>query len=233
VSPYVRPAVESLVFFDAQGQVIDYGNRWSGSPPDDSYSVDSHTERFAPLLTVAEALIEYLEASFEVDVLEGPEVVAKMLRPREEATRTVRLEPRDPRSAPLTIQLVPYPGVGVEAGILRHSFFPHCGCDACDETWESQAEGLEQLVLAVADGGFWERPSPGGSSWVHTGHEHSEGGESGSVDASVYPAARLEALRDPRRPESGRWAPWPRRQVSPALSDGEPQPGGAAESTPQ
>ena len=46
-----------------QFNVIEYGNRWAsrgGTPPEDSYSVDEHPERFAPLHTVAAALIDYL-----------------------------------------------------------------------------------------------------------------------------------------------------------------------------
>ena len=73
MSTYVRPAVESPVFYDAQGRVIEYGRRWVGMPPDDTYSVDTHPERFAPLHAVAEALLEYLQGTFEVDAIEGPE----------------------------------------------------------------------------------------------------------------------------------------------------------------
>ncbi|NLF05967.1 MAG: hypothetical protein GX593_13330 [Actinomycetales bacterium] len=233
MSTYVRPAVESPVFYDAQGQVIEYGSRWPDSPPVDTYSVVTHPERFDPLRAVAEALIAHLQETFEVDIIEGPEAVEQMLRPREDAIRTVRIEPRDPSCAPVTIQIDSYPGVEVEAGLLERAWFPPCGCDACDETWESAAEGLEQLVLAVVDGGFWEQPGPFGSSWVEIGHEHPEGRQSGSVDASQYPAARLEALRDPRRPTSGRWASWPRRRVSPASSDVEPRPGEASVASPR
>lgn len=57
VSPYLRPTIESPIFLDAEGQVIDYGNRWGGSPPEDTYSVDTHPERFAPIHAIADALI--------------------------------------------------------------------------------------------------------------------------------------------------------------------------------
>ncbi|WP_424980865.1 DUF6226 family protein [Microbacterium sp. S308A+] len=35
---------------------MSYGSRWGGSPPEDSYSVETNLERFAPLHTVADAL---------------------------------------------------------------------------------------------------------------------------------------------------------------------------------
>ena len=57
MSSYVRPLIEAPVFRDADGAVINYGSRWHGSPPEDTYSVDTHPERFAPLHVVADALI--------------------------------------------------------------------------------------------------------------------------------------------------------------------------------
>src|SRR5690606_12708315 len=63
-----RPEIDAPVFRDADGRVIDYGNRWSGSPPEDTYSVDTHPERFAPLSVVADALVDHLRETFEVEV---------------------------------------------------------------------------------------------------------------------------------------------------------------------
>src|SRR5690625_4141229 len=77
---YVRPSVESVEFRDDDGNIIDYGNRWAsrgGIPPEDSYSVDGHPERFAPLHTIAAALIDYLVSTYEVDVEEGPHVTTR------------------------------------------------------------------------------------------------------------------------------------------------------------
>ena len=49
------------------------------------------------------------------------------------------------------------PAVLVHAGALCELTFPDCACDACDETAQSEAEGLEQFVLAVTAGTFRER----------------------------------------------------------------------------
>jgi hypothetical protein len=35
VSSYLRPSIDVPVFRDANGKLIDYGNRWSGSPPNE------------------------------------------------------------------------------------------------------------------------------------------------------------------------------------------------------
>jgi len=59
---YTRPAIKTQDFRDEFGAVIRYGTRWTGAPPDDSYSRVSNPERFTPLHTVADALIEYLRA---------------------------------------------------------------------------------------------------------------------------------------------------------------------------
>lgn len=71
VTGYARPEIPVQVFRDAAGQIIEYGNRWgAGAPPEDSYSVDTHPERFAPLHTVAEALIAHLTAGYDTAVSE-------------------------------------------------------------------------------------------------------------------------------------------------------------------
>lgn len=52
--PFVRPELTPRDYRDADGQAIDYGNRWgTGSPPENSYSVETHGERFEGLHEVA------------------------------------------------------------------------------------------------------------------------------------------------------------------------------------
>jgi hypothetical protein len=68
VSAYQRPSIDARVFRNADGLLIDYGNRWAGSPPEDTYSVDTHPERFAPLHEVADALITHVCDSYDVEV---------------------------------------------------------------------------------------------------------------------------------------------------------------------
>lgn len=163
---YVRPRIEPLTFSDDEGAVIDYGKRWErfdGQPPEDRYEVETHLERFAPLHTVAEALIDHLAKTYDVSVEEGASVCADLRDPppsHEHVVRAVRLTPTDPLSAPITLVLTDYPSVLVQAGLLADFVHPTCGCDACDEEWESMAEQLEAHVLDVVAGGLREFVSP-------------------------------------------------------------------------
>jgi hypothetical protein len=135
VSSYVRPAVEAAVFRDGGGRVIEYGNRWEGLPPEDTYSVDTHPERFAPLHTVADALIAHLRDTYDVGVEESDDVVADLIRaPFHDVVRAVRMRPRDPACASLTVVMTTYPGIYLHAGVLHDFHYPVCGCDACDST---------------------------------------------------------------------------------------------------
>lgn len=68
---YVRPRWPDPVFRDRAGAVIDYGSRWDrAGPPADTYSIDSHPERFAPLHL--DALIERLAQIYDVQVSQMP-----------------------------------------------------------------------------------------------------------------------------------------------------------------
>lgn len=109
---YERPEIQAPTFRDEAGLAIPYGARWGmDSPPDDSYSVESHLERFAPLHLVADALIAHLIATFDVEVTEGPDALAGLEVSGAGILRAVRLRPRDPACASLTIALTSYPGV--------------------------------------------------------------------------------------------------------------------------
>lgn len=154
---YVRPVVAEQRFTDADGQVIDYGNRWRlTGPPDDSYSVESNTERFAPLHTVADALVAHLVDAYDVTVEDGLDD-ARLQDWGRPILRAVRLTPTDPQAASVLIAWTDYPGVALHAGLLLQSSWPVCGCDACDDSWELLADEIEHTVLAVATGGFTER----------------------------------------------------------------------------
>ena len=132
-----------MTFHDESGNVIDYGNRWDGSPPEDAYSRTSNLERYAPLHTVAEALIAHLCAEYQAEVVETTSP---------EGERTVELVPANSDGAPIKLRFTDFPGIEVfvgESGWMR----PSCGCDACDETWEESADDMERFVLgAVEDG---------------------------------------------------------------------------------
>lgn len=154
---YQRPDFPNGTFRDASGEVIPYGRRWRGeSPPEEAYRVSTHSERFAPLHAVAEALIEYLLRRYDAWSRDDPAVVADLMSGRDDIVRAVRITPAGDDAAPLTFAFTGYPGVVLHAGLLHDFHFPSCGCDACDESAAALADELEETVTAVTDGRYRE-----------------------------------------------------------------------------
>lgn len=138
---YERPVLDLGIYLDEQGEPIEYGRRWGmGHPPEDTYSVTRHPERFAPLLEVATALQAHVAEHFE---------------PADD-TASLRFAERD------------FPSVEVWAGVAGYERFPVCGCDACDEDVEAMAGELEDFVFSVLNGDFQESWERGGiaTQWV-------------------------------------------------------------------
>lgn len=212
MAPYVRPSIDAPVFRDAGGAVIDYGNRWHGSPPEDTYSVDTHPERFAPLHRVADALIAYLGETYDVDIAEGPETVMDLMRcPSHDVVRSVLVRPNDPTCASLTLVYTAYPGIFMHAGLLHDFHYPVCGCDACDSDWVGEADDLEQQVLATAEGHYRETIGRGRRPWVGYVFTHPDGGgSSGQSSSQDLPTGRLERAAPTLRDLPAGWGPWPR-----------------------
>lgn len=216
MSSYLRPAIDAPVFRDADGDVIDYGNRWGGSPPEDTYSVDTHPERFAPLHTVADALIAHLHATYDVEVDEGVETAADLLHPAyHDVVRSVRMRPNDRTCASLTFVFTTYPGICMHAGLLNDFLYPVCGCDACDSSWEGEADDLERQVLAVVDGRYRESIDRGIRPWVAHRFTYPDGGTRGGRSlAHDIPAARVKAAEPLLRAVADGWSPWPPAALS-------------------
>lgn len=212
MSSYTRPAIDAPVFRDADGQVIDYGNRWSGSPPEDTYSVDTHPERFAPIHTVADALIAHLRDSYDVDVDEGSEVASDLRHPTyHDVVRAVRIRPNDPTCASLTVVFTAYPGVYVHAGLLNDFHYPVCGCDACDSNWQAEADELERQVLAVVAGRYRETVERRGlDPWIGHAFTYPDGSSSGGSREQGASRERLEAAASILRRLPEGWSAWPR-----------------------
>lgn len=210
VSSYRRPSIDAPVFCDADGQVIDYGNRWVGSPPEETYSVDTHPERFAPLHTVADALIAYLRDTYDVQLIEGEETAADLLHPAPEVVRAVRIRPNDPACAALTFVFTAYPGIILHAGLLHDLHYPVCGCDACDSHWAAEADELEKHVLAVVSGHYREGIERGSPTWVEYAFAYPDGRASGRSRAQDSAAERLNSAEPILRNLSEGWAAWPR-----------------------
>lgn len=239
MTEYLRPRVAPMVFRDESGEVVEYGTHWAdreGTPPEDSYSVVSHPERFAPLHTVATALIDHLVAAYDVEREEGQHVTEGLLHPPtpEETVRAVRLTPRSEACAPLVIVLTAFPGVRLYAGVLFSEPYPSCGCDACDERWEPLADELEWETFSIVGGGFAEDVSEPRRATGSYDHGHGlvkgmgqtvsyrlraldgESQKSGQSRAEDVPAAllrragaQLEAVA--AASPDGTWLPWPAR----------------------
>ena len=212
---YVRPPLPAATYYSREGEPIPYGRQWGADGPDpDSYSVDSHPERFAGLHVVARALIDHLAAVYDVDVQDGPVHAAEIVVDVKDVLEAVRVAPRDPGAAALTFVLTGYPGVVVHAGVLHDFPFPVCGCDACDETVETTADRLEMLVLSVAAGGYSERYPVGRKRWSEyalTAFDGS-GSEGGQGEPASAAATRLQDAELRLREVDGGWSPWPLRR---------------------
>jgi len=213
MEPYVRPALPAQEFRDAEGTVIPYGERWGmGSPPDDAYSVLTHAERFQPLHDVARALIAYLECAYDVTASEDPAYVADLPENYVAATTAVRLTPAGADSAPMTIAFTSHPGVVVRAGAVYVEPFPVCGCDACDDTAESEAERLESTVFGIVSGGLKEYLTGPRRKVFAYDLTVADGGSSGTQGTHAFSPERLKTARATLRDRSGAWAPWSFRE---------------------
>ncbi|WP_414684645.1 DUF6226 family protein [Microbacterium sp.] len=99
MSVYVRPWEVPRLFVGALGRPIPDGQRWGvDGPPDDSYSVTSNLERFSLLHDVADALIVWLQETYDATVGETPEAVADLLRAPTDAVRAARVRRRRRRA---------------------------------------------------------------------------------------------------------------------------------------
>ena len=212
VSSYTRPSIDTPVFRDADGRVIDYGSRWSGSPPEDTYSVDTHPERFAPVHTVADALIAHLRDTYDVAVEEGEEMAADLLHPAfHDVMRAVRMRPSDAACACLTLVFTAYPGIYMHAGLLNDFHYPVCGCDACDSNWQGEADDLERQVLAIAAGHYRETIERRGvDPWVGYSFTLTDGATSGGSREQGLSRECFNAAESILRKVPEGWSAWPR-----------------------
>lgn len=211
---YVRPAIASREFYDASGNVISYGDRWGFEPtPDDAYGVTSNLERFGPLHAVADALIAHFVDVYEVTVTEDAAFARDILHTRTDVLRAVRVVPRGPDTAPLTFVFTSFPSVIVHAGAMHDFLFPVCGCDACDEGWEYQADEMEWQLRAIAAGGYEERVWDGAELGVTMSLRAADGSArmSGETRVEDFPADRLAEARARLKRLPGGWSKWSRR----------------------
>jgi hypothetical protein len=213
---YVPPVWSDPVFRDGTGAVIEYGSRWGwGGPPADTYSVDSHPERFAPLHLVADTLIEHLAQTYDVRIDRDASCADDFLHPPD-FERVARLTPTDAAAASLTFGFTTYPGIFLHAGVLQDFAYPPCGCDACDESASSQVELLEFHVSAVVAGLYREGYTPGSALPVEfaLGSDQIGGQSGGSSTTDGYPDDRLATAAAKLRELPQGWVAWAPRGSS-------------------
>lgn len=204
---YRRPAIESVVFRDADGAAIEYGDRWgAGSPPEESYSVLSNVERFRPLHRVGEALIDALATEYAATVEDDLALASELMHDRDDVIRAVKVTPQDPAAASLTFVFTSFPSVIVHAGLLHDFLYPVCGCDACDEDWQRTAQELEWCVRTVAAGGYRESAGPRSIGFRLADES---GSRSGSARRQDFPRSRSDAAARTLSALDG-WNAWPR-----------------------
>lgn len=154
MSAYVRPAIKERTFVIEAGDVNTY----------------SHQERFLPIFTVADALVDYIVGTYDatVDLVEAmPEHAALT---GSSYSRILRITPARADQAPLTIGFGEEPGVlTLSAGFFSQFDLWFCGCDACDDRWQDVADSLEDAVLKVVNGDLTEKISKLGRGRVRYG----------------------------------------------------------------
>lgn len=213
---YQRPSVDEPVWRDVDGQVIAYGQRWGDDgPPPESYERESNIERFAPLHTVASELVRWLQATFDVTVVDDLDVAEDLNHPHPGAIRAIRFIPANRDAARLTIVFTSYPGVLAHAGEFHEGHYPWCGCDACDESFSEHAEALETFVMTVVEGRLSESVTITDdghtiSYQISDEGNPSEGGKSVSQEAPD-PRTRAAAARLNGHKQ---WLPWQPRDLA-------------------
>jgi Family of unknown function (DUF6226) len=121
------------------------------------YGRVTNAARFAMLHSVALDVLDQLQRDFDVERVEQCERKDLDRFARVPLARPpVALVPQDPGCAPLVIAFSSFPGLLVRVGGYYQPAFPGCGCDACDENAEGEADRFRRLVHAVTMGHFRE-----------------------------------------------------------------------------
>jgi hypothetical protein len=124
-------------------------------PPLEAYGRVTNPERFRPLHRFALDFFGELQAEFDVMQLASfdrlPSTTAF-----EHSRPPVTLTPVIPGAAPIAIAFTTFPSLLLRFGRWQEDSFPSCGCDACAETVEREAERFRLLVQDVVAGRFRE-----------------------------------------------------------------------------
>jgi hypothetical protein len=181
-------------------------------PPLEAYSRVTNSQRFAPLHNLATELLDRLELEFDVERAQGPGLDPELEERCDAAHPSISLVPRAMGATPITVIFTAFPGLYVRFGRWCTTAFPTCGCDACDETIEREAERFRSMIEDLIAGRFREAivMPAGGAAWLEW--EFWQSAAVRSVQRSQLDAARAQELRGGRDQGSYQWQPWPRRR---------------------
>jgi len=187
-------------------------HRWGAAgPPLEAYSRVTNPERFVFLHDSAAGWLHRLERDFETERREAYGLDSELEQDCNLSRPSVALLPCDVGAAPLIIAFSDFPGLRVRFGRWYVVAFPTCGCDACDETVESETERLRSLIDNMTAGRFREaiRVRADGTAWKESEFWPSGGGR--CPDELRLDQTRARKLLDGGDRSSYEWGPWPRR----------------------
>ena len=107
-----------------------------------------------------------------------------------------------------------FPGPAPARGPAARLPLSLCGCDACDTTWQREADELEEHVFAVVSGNYREsveRRDGEPAAWYRV--RFTNGSSGGSSSISTVAPERLEAAAVTLPDLPSGWRPWPLRHA--------------------
>ncbi len=199
-------------------------------PPLEAYSRITNPERFQALILAVLTIADQLEQTYDVQRVEKLGIDPQIERDPFDGQRfTISLKPRNRRAAPITIAFSSFPGIHARFGKWTRDAYPGCGCDACDETAESEIKRLKDMIHNVTRGRFREakgepRIPRYGKTWyaqenwartIPTSYKTSSRYVSGASSASI-PVTRgitnWQIFR--KKVQEINWEPWPLLNLS-------------------
>jgi hypothetical protein len=176
------------------------------SPLEEEYSRVTDAEKWRIIGARADAWVLALADAGLATVERGTEV-AWRVAPGTVISRTDRVIPRAVGALPLVVarsQLADIEDAGVTLGVgdPAHcvTWFPHCGCDACDSGSRNELDDLDAHVLAIVSGAF-RRLSSGRAEITVIGDRRSASNLSSGADVA-------RVLADPTGWEEVSGASW-------------------------
>ena len=206
-------------------------DRWGeNGPPLEAYSRVTNPERFEPIIPVTLSILDQLHETYDVERIDRLGIDPQIEQSKSEAPRpTIRLKPRNRRAATITIAFSSFPGIHARFGKWTTDTYPGCGCDACDETVETEIERLNDMIHNVTRGRFREArgephiPQLGKAWWAQENwaptnlrsYKNLRYSSSYGRGASSASRVNLNGIRNrwPFRKtvQEIRWEPWPLR----------------------